>query len=328
MLENLDYTNKEVVKETVEWGEWIVEELGLGGFRLDAVQHYSWRFSDRWTQHLSKQRPGGLFCVGEFWSGDVNVLLDWLKSMSPTFMLYDVPLLYKIARLSWFEDKDMREVFSDTLVEARPQTAVVSAYSNVSVPLLTALKTFIRIHDTQKGQDMDTPIRHSFTPHAYSLLLLRRDGHPCVFFGDLYGTTGPYPEPPTCWGKLPGLILARKLYAYGAQKDYFERPDCIGWVRRGDRLHPNGCGVVMSWTQGTNIEQLAPGLWMSVGKEHAGEVWTDVLGFEWSTVTINKNGDGWFPCQRNSMACFVNEAAEGRDAFPVRFDTDFQSLAE
>lgn len=173
---------------------------------------------------------------------------------------------------------------------------------------------------------MDTPIRHSFTPHAYALLLLRQGGHPCVFFGDLYGITGPYPEPPTCWGKLPGLILARKLYAYGPQFDYFERSDCIGWTRRGNSENPDGCAVIMSWTQGTNLEHCAPHLTMNVGSQHAGEVWTDVLGFEWSTVTIDEDGNGRFPCQRNTMACFVGEAASGREKFPVRFATDFRGL--
>ncbi|KAF2692144.1 glycoside hydrolase family 13 protein [Lentithecium fluviatile CBS 122367] len=311
MLENLDYSNPEVVEETTKWGEWIVEELGLSGFRLDAVQHYSYRFVDGWTQGLKKKSPNGLMCVGEFWHGDVKVLLEWLKNMSPNFMLYDVPLLYRIARLSWHEDTDLRAVFKDTLVERKPESAV----------------TFIRIHDTQKGQDMDTPIKRSFTPHAYSLLLLRQDGVPCAFFGDLYGISGPHPEPPSCWGKLPGLILARKLYAHGAQTDYFARKDCIGWVRHGNSLaNPDSLAVIMSWTKAIDIQNLAPSLGMNVGKQHAGEIWTDVLGFEWAAVVIDEDGWGRFPCQRNSIACFVSERADGREMFPMRFDSNFHKL--
>ena len=173
---------------------------------------------------------------------------------------------------------------------------------------------------------MDTPIRHSFTPHAYALLLLRQDGHPCVFLGDLYGIAGPHPEPPTCWGKLPGLILARKLYAYGHQTDYFERSDCIGWTRHGNFVNPDGCAVIMSWTQGTSIEHCAPFLRMNVGSQHAGEVWTDVLSFEWSEVAIDQDGNGRFPCQRNNIACFVSEAATAREMFPVRFNSDLHNL--
>lgn len=126
MLENLDYTNAEVCDETTKWGEWIMEELDLSGFRLDAVQHYSWQFADAWTQYLKRAKNPNLLCVGEFWNGDVNVLLEWLSNMSPDFHLYDVPLMYKIARLSSGEDKDLRKVFQDTLVQARPNSAVVS----------------------------------------------------------------------------------------------------------------------------------------------------------------------------------------------------------
>ncbi|CAI6335176.1 unnamed protein product [Periconia digitata] len=311
MLENIDYTSAEVVVDTTRWGEWIVEELGLSGFRLDAVQHYSWNFADKWTQHLKRTSPNELLCVGEFWNGDVNVLLEWMENVSPDFKLYDVPLMYRLARLSSFEDTDLRAVFHDTLVQRKPNSAV----------------TFLRNHDTQKGQDMDTPIAYSFTPHTHSLLLLRQDGHPCIFFGDLYGiSSGPCLEPPTCYGRLPGLILARKLYAYGPQTDYFERSDRIGWTRAGTETHPDGMAVILSWIQGEDWESTMPSIKMSVGIDHAGELWTDVLGFEWSAVVIDDEGWGRFPCQKNGMACFVNEVAKGREQFPVRFNTDFQSL--
>lgn len=168
---------------------------------------------------------------------------------------------------------------------------------------------------------MDTPICLEFMPLAYSLILLRRDGQPCVFFGDLYGTSDPYPEPPV--KDLPNILLARKLYAYGAQRDYFDRHDCIGWVRRGDEERPAGLAVIMSWTQGHEAQTQ---LCMKVGREHAGEVWSDVLGMESAHVKIDENGLGVFPCQRNSMACFVNREAKGRKRFPARFDADFTAM--
>ncbi|KAF5515320.1 Glucan 1,4-alpha-maltohexaosidase [Colletotrichum siamense] len=305
MLENLDYTNPEVVKESTEWSRWIVDELGLRGFRVDAVQHISWNFINEWTRYLKKTSRQDLMFVGEFWHGDVRVLTNWMDNMHSFFSLYDVPLMYHIARLSWHEDHDLREVFKNTLVEQRPNNAV----------------TFIRNHDTQRGQAMDTPISAAFMPLAYSLILLRRDGHPCVFFGDLYGTGLPHLEPSV--PDLPNLLLARKLYAYGKQKDYFDKHDCIGWVRQGTEERPDGLAVVMSWTQSPEAESQ---ICMQVGREHAGEVWTDVMGLETANVMIDENGLGLFPCQRNSMACFVNKDAKGRKRFPVRFDTDFNGL--
>ncbi|KAF2423375.1 alpha amylase [Tothia fuscella] len=309
MLENLDYSNPELVEEVNQWGEWITNELDLKGFRLDAVQHYSWNFANDWSSYLRKKCGSDLLIMGEFWHGDVRVLNDWLRNMNPYFKLYDVPLLYNIARLSWFQSPDLRKVFEKTLVSERPNQAV----------------TFIRCHDTQRGQDMDTPIHRAFTPHAYSLLLLRDTGHPCVFFGDLYGLEAPYPEPPTCFGRLPGLVLARKMYAHGTQTDYFHASDCIGWVRHGNGQMPNGMAVVLSWTQEVQNAKANPCLEMHVGKEHAGEIWTDLLGFELGAVLIEMGGVGRFVCQLNGIACFVNEAAPGRERFPVNFDAVFMS---
>lgn len=173
---------------------------------------------------------------------------------------------------------------------------------------------------------MDTPIRYEFTPHAHALLLLRRDGLPCVFFGDLYGTTGPYADPPTCFGKLPSMVLIRKLYAYGPQINYFERSDFIGWVRMGTEENADGCAVVMSWMQSSELPYSETFLKMLVGKHRAGEVWTDVLDFEERAVKIDGEGFGEFTCLRNGMACFVHREAAGRERFPVDFHTDFYDM--
>lgn len=54
---------------------------------------------------------------------------------------------------------------------------------------------------------------------------------------------------------------------------------------------------------------------MFVGAMHDGEVWTDVLGWESSEVTIDERGNGLFPCPAVSMAVWVNKEAQGRDRF-------------
>ncbi|KAF1989900.1 glycoside hydrolase family 13 protein [Aulographum hederae CBS 113979] len=318
MLENLDYSNEELKQEVNQWGKWITEELDLKGFRLDAIQHYSWNFANNWSQRLKKTVKNDLFFVGEFWHGDVKVLHEWLDNMNPEFMLYDVPLMYNLHKVSWFKEGfTLQDAFRECLVVTRPKQAV----------------TFIQIHDTQKGQAMDTPISTSFTPHAHALILLRRDGHPCVFFGDLYGLGAPFPLPPSCAGKLPGLLLARKLFAYGPQADYFDgRKDTVGWVRHGTPEHPDGCAVVMHWADGedeeTEVLRQGPRVKMDVGRKHAGETWADVLGFEWREVTVGEDGCAEFMCQGNGMACFVRKEASGTERFPVSFDSDFAGLLE
>ncbi|CAD0087685.1 unnamed protein product [Aureobasidium vineae] len=249
MFADLDYSHPEVCEDVTNWGKWIVKEVGLRGFRLDAVQHFSQRFTKEWIEAL-RQEHGDLFYVGEFWTGNKQDLIDWVEQMGRKFSLYDSPLLNNFSNISKSEAADLRKVFDDTLVQDMPVNAV-----------------------------------------------------------------GDNPEPPSCGDKLADLCLARKLFAYGELNDYWDNPNCIGWVRRGTHDRKNGCAVVMSNTGPGEIK-------MHVGGEHKGEIWTDLLGWEQGEVTIDDEGNGVFKCPGCSVAVWVNKDAEGREHFPVNFDSD------
>ena len=303
MFADIDYSHPEVVKDTINWSKWVVKELGLKGFRFDACQHFSERFTNEMVEALEQEYgQGKLFLVGEFWSGNVKEMLEYLNAMNHKFALYDSPLLYNFSKISSSEKGDLRKVFDNTLVQERPESAV----------------TVVMNHDTQPGQTVATPIEGFFKPLAYSLILLRNNGYPSIFYGDLYGMKKG-PEPPACGGKLPDIILARKLYAYGHQEDYWDEPNCIGFVRRGNEKHPSGLACVMS--------NAAPGqIKMAVGDEHKGEVWTDVLGWNDQEVKIDDDGYGLFPCAECSVSIYVKKDAEGRDRFG-KFDSDIYAKA-
>ena len=163
-------------------------------------------------------------------------------------------------------------------------------------------------HDTQPYQELEAPIEPWFKPLAYALILLRNQGYPCVWYGDLYGIKGEHPFPPSCNGSLPRLALARKLYAYGRQDDYFDYATCLGWVRLGTHDRRAGCAVVLS-NAGPGSKR------MFVGEMHAGEVWTDVLGWSDREVVIGEDGFGEFVCGGTSVSVFVRREAEGREQF-------------
>lgn len=167
------------------------------------------------------------------------------------------------------------------------------------------------------------PVAPWFLPLAYALILLRANsGTPCVFYSDLFGSIGqqhPPPKsansrtyvPPLSGGKvLPRLMLARKLWAYGAQHDYFDDPHCIGFTRLGhpSRSDGHGLAVIMtnSWEYGDKQ--------MFVGKHHAGEIWTDLLRQCPGQVPIDPNGIGHFPVGPRSVSVWANATADGRSA--------------
>ncbi|KAF2143397.1 glycoside hydrolase family 13 protein [Aplosporella prunicola CBS 121167] len=332
MFADLDYSHDEVIEDTKNWGVWITKELGLKGFRLDAVQHFSERFTNEWVSAVRDACGHDVFMVGEFWVGDTPTLTQWLDRMGHKFSLFDAPLLNNFSQLSSSEGAaaDLRKVFDGSLVAAEPVSAV----------------TVVANHDTQPGQTVETPIADFFKPLAYALILLRPDGYPSVFYGDLYGLL-PGPDTPfddvqapACAGALPALVLARSLYAYGDCEDYFgplgegEEDDgngnkadanCIGWVRRGTWDRAEGCAVVLS-NAGPGSRR------MCVGEGREGEVWTDVLGWardgeEPARVTIGEGGWAEFTCSECSVSVWVKEDAEGRDRFPVKFDDKIYELA-
>jgi alpha-amylase len=170
MFADIDYSHPEVQKDVKNWGVWITKELGLKGFRLDAVQHFSERFTNEWVENLREQCGDDIFVVGEFWTGDAELMSKWLDDMDHKFSLYDAPLLYNFSQISKTEGGDLRKVFDNSLVQKQPISAV----------------TVVMNHDTQPGQTVATPIEGFFKPLAYSLILLRNTGYPCPFYGDLY----------------------------------------------------------------------------------------------------------------------------------------------
>ncbi|KAJ9603322.1 hypothetical protein H2200_012100 [Cladophialophora chaetospira] len=307
MFADLDYAHDEVGQDVIHWGEWVVKELKLKGFRFDACQHFSETFTNGFVDHLEKTfGKNQLFLVGEFWSGDTKEMLKYINAMKHSFSLYDSPLVYNFSSTSKTEDGDLRKIFDGSLVEAKPEAAV----------------TVVMNHDTQPGQTVETPIEGFFKPLAYSLILLRQQGYPCIFYGDLYGMKGENPEPPSCGEKLPHLILARKLFAYGDQEDYIDDdPNCYAFVRRGTDDRKSGLACIMSNASPKTRK-------MAVGKEHSGEIWTDLLGWQNEEVKIDEEGYGEFMCSGTSVSVWVNREAEGRDKVDnLKFDTDIYAKA-
>lgn len=292
MYADIDHRHPEVHDDMVAWGLWVSERLNLHGMRFDAVKHYSESFLLHFLDHLTANHRDDFFCVGEFWKDNVGTMIDYINRMRHQFSLFDTPLVYNISEASQTQHYDLRKIFDNSLVQHKPINAV----------------TLVMNHDTQPGQALPAPVYEPFKPLAYALILLRQSGYPCIFYGDLYGTSGPYggAQGPACGGQLGELILARKHFAYGQQDDYWDFPTCIGWVRHGTWDRPDGCAVVMSSSDAGYKR-------MWVGEMHAGEVWTDVLGWNACRAEVGSDGFATFWCCGYSVSVYVREGAKGRE---------------
>lgn len=278
---DVDLLYPPVYEELVRWGVWYVREAGIDGLRLDAVKHMSRDFYLRWLHDVRERSGRDLFAVGEYWESSLDELRGYLGA-ERAMSLFDVFLHFKLHDASLSDGNfDLSRLFDGTLVQAEPGCAV----------------TFVDNHDTQDGQSLQSSVAGWFKPSAYALILLRQEGYPCVFYGDLYGTDRVQ--------KVDGLDLLmriRKHLAYGAQHDWLDDPDVVGWTREGSESHPlSGCAVVLT-------DRAEGRKRMYVGEKHAGECWSCVVG-GMGDVTIG--GDGWaeFSVSGGGLSVFVDERA-------------------
>ena len=79
-----------------------------------------------------------------------------------------------------------------------------------------------------------------------------------------------------------------------------------GFIRYGNFTHPTGLACVLSNAKAAKKR-------MYVGRRHARELWTDILGWHRGTVRIDKRGYGVFPVCAMSVSVWVNAAARGRE---------------
>lgn len=282
---DLDTDNEDTVKAVTDWGKWYYDTVEMDGLRLDAVKHISFDFYKNWLKNIRQHAGKELFAVGEYWAREVDKMTHYLDVVDNSMSLFDVTLHYSFLRAATSNGNfDMSTLFADSLVKARPDNAV----------------TFVDNHDTQPGQALYSFIPEWFKTSAYSLILLHKDGIPCVFYGDYYGIVHDHVKPVE---GLRKLIKIREKYAYGEQIDYFDNCNQVGFTRMGDEEHPNSglALIVTDETAGTKR--------MKVGKQFSGKNFFDALGHINSPVTIDEEGFGEFMVIDGSVSVWLVEEA-------------------
>ncbi|CAA7267009.1 unnamed protein product [Cyclocybe aegerita] len=229
---DIDHRHPAVREDLANWGQWILETTGASGFRLDAIKHIDRKFLLQWIQE-TRRRAGlkDMFVVAEYWSGNLKLVLPYIRAFKGETAFFDVPLHMNFNQASRERTRyDLRKILRDTIVQVKPNDAV----------------TFVDNHDTVDSilaSSLESWVGDNFKVQAYAIILLRGYGLPCVFYGDLYPNRECYNE--NIARNIALLIEARKNFAYGPTEDYNADRNCIGFVRKGDTTH-KGCAVVLS----------------------------------------------------------------------------------
>ena len=287
---NLDISNPDVQQELFYWGEWLMDTTGVDGFRFDAVKHVKSGFFLDWLAHVQKHAGRELFAVGEYWSGESEALRHFIDATDGRLMLFDVSLHYNFADAGRRgSDYDLTQILDHTLVSEHPTLAV----------------TLVSNHDSQPLQSLESVVEAWFKPLAYALILLRRDGYPCVFAADYYGAhyrdSGSDGQEYEIWMDshqwlIDKFLYARKTFAFGQQNDYFDHPNCIGWTRLGTADHPGGIAVVLS-----NGETGSKP--MQTGSPQTSYI--DLTEHVNDSVVTDENGWAEFSCRGGSVSVWV-----------------------
>jgi alpha-amylase len=288
---DLNINHPEVRSELKTWGEWTLDTVGVDGFRLDAIKHIASDFFIDWIGHVEQHAQRDLFVVGEYWSNKLESLSWYAANSGGRMSLFDAPLHYNFHAASTSGGQfDMQRLLNGSLMQTMPLLAV----------------TLVDNHDTQPLQSLESTVEPWFKPLAYAVILLRDQGYPCVFHADYYGAQ--YGE--RRHGQeisidlashrvlIDRFLRARSKCAYGAQYEYFDHFNCIGWTRLGTPNHPRAMAVLMS-------DGDAGWKWMEVGKAHT--VFRDLSGHIQDAITTN--GDGWanWRCLGGSVSVWVEQ---------------------
>ena len=283
MNADVNYAHPEVKKEVISWGKWVVNELKLDGFRMDAVKHISEGFIKEFLDEVRSVYGQDFYSVGEYWKDDLGTLKEYLESLEYATDLFDVGLHFNFHEASVRgKDFDLRTIFDNTILMSDSMQAV----------------SFVDNHDSQKGSALESQIESWFKPHAYAIILLAERGYPCLFYGDYYGVGGQESE--HRW-IIDQLLHVRKHYAYGGEIDYFDDPDIVGIYRTGRENDPNtGCVAILSNNEdGEKV--------IEVGQNRTGQVWKEVTGSGFDNVVIDDSGFAAFKVKAGKISVWVPE---------------------
>lgn len=170
--------DKQSVRDSlIVWGEWLKDEIGFDGFRLDACKAIDPAFMGSWLAGAN----GTDYAVAEYY-GSTSEIINWLNSTKGnggTVSMFDFPLRFTLQDMcnSTSGSFDMRTLDAAGLVNSG-----VSGYD---------VATFVENHDLDRtGYDgeIDGPghnpiISDKMLAYAY---ILFSEGRPCVFFRDYF----------------------------------------------------------------------------------------------------------------------------------------------
>lgn len=196
-MPDLCHRNPYVYTEFLEYARWLLDEVGVDGFRYDFVKGYG-----AWMVRAIQEMRGlkgnaefDPFGVGECWDSDRNIY-DWLAEVNTwsdnPINAFDFPLRYRL--------KDLCMTYGFSLKTlAEKGTLLTDGLAETAV-------TFVENHDVIRG---DAIINDKMLAYSF---ILTHEGYPCVFWQDYFNWNLARENTPN---GIAALIKVHEQYAGG-----------------------------------------------------------------------------------------------------------------
>lgn len=324
-----DYDQNQVdtKNKLFDWSTWLYGNVGMRGFRMDAVKHFNPSFIGELMNHLNGQGINPGLVVGEYFDGNAFLLKNWVdevqSAMNPSALssinmrVFDFALRNALKAACDQFGYDARQVFNSGVVDG----VGGSGFNTV---------TFVNNHDFRGPNE---PLQNDpMLAYAY-ILTNNRVGLPSVFYPDYYGVTIPNAPTQTLKSQIDALMEVHQQHIFGAPNvDYLSRintpytgnytggfPNTSliyqisgGASGREVIVAINFAGEPLQVEHGINTSVLGPG-----------DVLEDVIGNSVAaTVTVSNNNTIDIQLPPRSYTVFV----EGQAPLPVEL-LDFRAIA-
>jgi glycosidase len=200
---DMDQTVPAVQDAIFDWTAWLWDDIGIRGYRLDAVKHYPDWFNGLMMNRMRAAGKIPEVVVGEFFDGNPFTLKNWVDQATAAMddetraavriRAFDFALRDALKQACDAFGFDARNVFESGMVDA----AGSSGFDAI---------TFVNNHDFRyPGQEV---INNPELAYAY-ILTNNRVGLPCVFYPDYFlGGAMRY--------QIQGLMEVQRRYIAGS----------------------------------------------------------------------------------------------------------------
>ncbi|WP_258105422.1 alpha-amylase family glycosyl hydrolase [Marinoscillum sp. MHG1-6] len=173
---DLNTFNTTVTDRYKDWGEWLTNEIGFDGYRLDFVRGFQEQYVADWVGNLPLKKGKQRFIVGEYWGPDYRIK-EWVNNVAgygADVDGFDFPLKFSLTSMCNGDGSfDMRSLNHAGMVRNDQGNGLPG----------TSVVTWLENHDT--GKEHDKWVTKDWKMgYAY---LLTHEGKPCVFYNHFFG---------------------------------------------------------------------------------------------------------------------------------------------